>query len=293
MLLHGYLEAGEVWEPLAERLAYRFRVIMPDLPGHGSSGISGDTHTMEFLAGATRAVISDAVMVPAGEAGAIGEERSPLSEGVENSVETNAGSVDSTGRPSAAAAGGQKRPGTGRVLMVGHSLGGYVTLAFAELYPELLAGYVLFHSHPHADTPEAIAKRNREIAVVSAGKKNIMYPGNVSMMFARHNLGSMTAELERSKRIASRNPGEGIIAMLNGMIVRPSRRDIVESGKIPLLWILGRHDLYFTPERALRDIMLPANARVEILEESGHLGFIEETERSAQLLEEFAAGIEW
>lgn len=243
VLLHGYMEAGEIWDPLAEKLAEEFRIIAPDLPGHGDSGVSGEVHTMEFLAGAVSEVIRDA---------------------------------------------GEKR-----VLLVGHSLGGYVALAFVEMFPELLAGYVLFHSHPHADTPEAIARRNREIVVVRAGRKNIMYPGNVSMMFAGDNLKTMKAQLERSKKIASRNPGEGIIAMLNGMIARPSRQFILENGIVPLLWILGRHDLYFSPERAQRDIGLPHNAEVVILEKSGHLGFIEETGKSAVLVKTFAERISW
>jgi pimeloyl-ACP methyl ester carboxylesterase len=243
VLLHGYLETGEVWQPLADKLSEAFGIITVDLPGHGESGVKGEVHTMEFLARAVRAVMSDA-----------GEER---------------------------------------VLMIGHSLGGYVTLAFAELFSELLSGYVLFASHPHADSPEAIAKRNREIAVVMAGKKNIMYPANISMMFAEKNLGSMSAELRRSTKIASRIPGEGIIAMLNGMITRPSRQSLVESGRVPLLWLLGRDDLYFSPEKAIRDTRLPQNAEVVILENSGHLGFIEETERSAELITGFARKLEW
>jgi pimeloyl-ACP methyl ester carboxylesterase len=243
VLLHGYLESGEVWQPLTELLSREFRVIAADLPGHGRSGVAGEEHTMEFLAGAVRAVISDA--------------------GVE------------------------------RVLMVGHSLGGYAALAFAELSPGLLSGYVLFHSHPHADSDEAIEKRQREIAVVRAGKKNIMYPGNVSMMFSERNLGAMPQALDRIKDIASKNTGEGIIALLKGMISRPSRQSVVESGRVPLLWILGREDLYFTPDRALRDVKLPDNAEVVILENSGHLAFIEETERSAQLITDFARRISW
>lgn len=243
VLLHGYLETGEVWDPLVDRLKSRFRIIAVDLPGHGDSGIKGDTHTMEFLAGAVMKILS-----------VEGEEK---------------------------------------VLMVGHSLGGYVTLAFVELFPELLSGYVLFHSHPHADTPEAVARRNREIAVVQAGRKNIMYPGNVSMMFAKENLESMAPEVARSKRIASRNPGDGIIALLKGMIARPSRQYILENGSVPMLWILGRHDLYFSPEKAMRDIGLPGNAEVVILENSGHLGFVEETDISVSLLEDFAGRIRW
>lgn len=243
VLLHGYLEAGEVWQPLTNRLSGDFRIITVDLPGHGDSGVKGETHTMEFLARAVRAVLSDA--------------------------------------------------GEDRVLMIGHSLGGYVALAFAELFPELLAGYVLFASHPHADTPEAVAKRNREIAVVKADKKNIMYPGNISMMFAKKNLKSMPGELKRFKNIASRISGEGIIAMLNGMISRPSRQSLVESGRVPLLWILGRDDLYFSPDKAIRDTRLPHNAEAVILENSGHLGFIEETERSAELITGFAGKLGW
>jgi len=243
VLLHGYLETSEVWKPLTEKISGELRVIAIDLPGHGDSGVKGDTHSMEFLAGAVRAVLADA--------------------------------------------------GETRVLMIGHSLGGYVALAFAEIFSELLAGYVLFSSHPHADSPEAVAKRNREIAVVKAGKKNIMYPGNISMMFAEKNLRSMSGALRRSKMIASRNSGEGIIAILNGMIARPSRKSLVESGRVPLLWILGRDDLYFSPEKAIRDTSLPQNAETVILENSGHLGFIEETERSAGLITGFGRRLDW
>jgi pimeloyl-ACP methyl ester carboxylesterase len=70
------------------------------------------------------------------------------------------------------------------VFVVGHSLGGYVTLAFLELFPEYLSGYCLFHSQPFADTPAALEKRRREIEIVKAGKKNMMYPDNVIKMFA-------------------------------------------------------------------------------------------------------------
>jgi pimeloyl-ACP methyl ester carboxylesterase len=182
--------------------------------------------------------------------------------------------------------------GAEQVILVGHSMGGYVTLAFAENHPELLKGYVLFHSHPWADTPETIEKRQREIDIVRAGGKDIMYPANLSMMFAEKNLVPMAEELALLKRYASRNPAEGIIALLNGMIVRPERSSVIESGEQPFLWILGRHDRYFSPEKALKNIKLPVNGNVFILENSGHLGFIEETERSAELLAGFSVGLD-
>jgi pimeloyl-ACP methyl ester carboxylesterase len=172
-------------------------------------------------------------------------------------------------------------------------MGGYAALAFAEKYPGMLAGYVLFHSHPYADTPEGILKRKREIELVMAGKKNIMYPANISMMFAENNLKSMSAALAKLRKLASGNPAEGIVALLNGMMARPLRAAVIERGEVPLLWILGRSDRYFSPEIAVRDIKVPANAQVVILEKSGHLGFIEEPGLSAELISTFARNLDW
>ena len=180
-----------------------------------------------------------------------------------------------------------------KVLLAGHSMGGYAALAFAEKYPGMLAGYVLFHSHPYADTPEGILKRKREIDVVMAGKKDIMYPANISMMFAERNLKTMQAELAQLRKLASGNPAEGIVALLNGMMARPQRTSVIEKGEVPLLWILGRDDRYFSPEAALRSIKIPANVQVEILEKSGHLGFIEEPELSFELISTFARELNW
>ena len=75
-----------------------------------------------------------------------------------------------------------------KIFLTGHSLGGYVALAFLELFPEMLKGYCLFHSHPFADTPETIEKREREIQIVRSGKKFLVYPGNVSHDVCQVNL---------------------------------------------------------------------------------------------------------
>jgi len=241
VLLHGYLESKEIWDPLAEALKSKFRIIAVDLPGHGKSGVVSETHTMEFMAGAVKAVIDSL--------------------------------------------------GISKVFMTGHSLGGYVTLAFLELYPAGVAGYCLFHSHANPDSEAAISNRKREIKVVKAGKKNLMYPDNVTRMFAKENLPGMGKALERSKKIASATPADGIVSVLNGMIIRPSRVSLVEKGERPLLWILGRKDQYFSPETATSGVRLPRNAKVVILENSGHLGFVEETDMSAEIISDFASSV--
>jgi pimeloyl-ACP methyl ester carboxylesterase len=177
--------------------------------------------------------------------------------------------------------------GLTKVFLTGHSLGGYVTLAFADLYPELLRGYCLFHSQPFPDTPETIEKRLREIALVEQGKKEMFYPENIARMFAAQNLENFPEAVHYSTDLASRLSDTGIIAALNGMMVRPSRLSVMENGKVPLLWILGALDNYIPCIAMQKRVKLPANARLIVLSSSGHMGFIEEEEESVKSLSNF------
>jgi pimeloyl-ACP methyl ester carboxylesterase len=181
-----------------------------------------------------------------------------------------------------------KSMGISKIFLTGHSLGGYVTLAFAELYPEMLSGYCLFHSQPFADPPEAIDKREREIKLVKAGKKDLMYPDNISKMFAVSNLEKFNAAFLRSKQIASEIPGEGIISVLKGMMNRPSRLSVMEAGRVPCLWILGSMDNYIDCGKIIPMVRLPQNAKVVVLKNSGHMGFVEEEDRSLKVIARFA-----
>jgi pimeloyl-ACP methyl ester carboxylesterase len=180
-----------------------------------------------------------------------------------------------------------KSLGIKKIFITGHSLGGYVALAFLEFFPDNLSGYCLFHSQPFPDTPAALEKRRREIEIVKMGKKNLMYPDNVIRMFAPTNLETFSDALQRSKDIASRISGEGIIAVLNGMMIRPSRLSLMEEGKVPCLWILGSMDNYIPCEFIQTMVSLPANARVVVLKNSGHLGFIEEEKLAVKVVSDF------
>jgi pimeloyl-ACP methyl ester carboxylesterase len=174
-----------------------------------------------------------------------------------------------------------------KAFVTGHSLGGYITLAFADLYPEMLSGYCLFHSQPLDDNPDTIEKRNTEIDLVKKGKKDMFIPGNITKLYATANLHKFSEALLRSKEIALKIPGETIISVLKGMIARPSRVSIMESGRIPCLWILGAFDNLISCEAIQAKVRLPENAELAILKNSGHMGFIEEEELSIKIISEF------
>lgn len=242
VLLHGYLETSEVWKEFSGKLSGKYRVIVPDLPGHGKSDTFGDLHSMELMAEIIGELLDDLKI--------------------------------------------------GKVFLTGHSLGGYVALAFVEKFPERLSGYCLFHSHPLADSPEAFENRKREINMVQAGQKDLIYPGSITKMYATSNLEKNRTSLERSKKIASAIQGEGIIAILKGMMARPSRLEIMEKGEVPCLWILGAMDNYINCGEVQKKVRLPANAEILILENSGHMGFAEEEELSLKAIDTFIMKLE-
>ena len=114
---------------------------------------------------------------------------------------------------------------------------------------------------------------------------------NVIRMFATSNLEKFDDALQRSKDIASRIPGEGIIAVLKGMMTRPSRLQIMEKGQVPCLWILGTMDNYIPCEEIQAKVKLPSNAKAVVLDGSGHMGFVEEEELSVKIVSEFVKKI--
>ena len=176
---------------------------------------------------------------------------------------------------------------TGKYFLVGHSLGGYVGLAFLELFPECLSGLSLFHSHPLADNKETIKNRNREKMLVENGKKDLIYTVNIPKAFATDNLKRFSKQVDNAKEIARGVSGEGIVAMLNGMINRPDRSDILVRTSLPFLWILGRKDNYIPYEEIVKKIRLPQLGKLITLENSGHMGFIEEKQQSLNAILSF------
>jgi pimeloyl-ACP methyl ester carboxylesterase len=241
VLLHGYLETGDIWNGFADRFMDSYRVILPDLPGHGQSGTWGNIHTMEDLAASVRVIL--------------------------------------------------EHEGTGKVFLVGHSMGGYVTMAFADLYPELLAGYCLFHSTCYADTEEKKKNRQREISLVRCGKKVQIINVNIPKGFANDRSESMNQEVERARRIALDAPDEGIVAILNGMIRRPDRTHVLQDPSLPKLLIGGMKDNYIPGEVFEKLVQLAPDATALRLEESGHMGFIEEPEEAAKVMSAVMRGI--
>ena len=241
VLLHGYLESMLVWEDFIPLIYKQARVVTLDLPGHGISVVTGECHTMEYLAD----VVAEAMTTL----------------GVE------------------------------RFTVVGHSMGGYVALALAERHASRLEGVVLLSSTPNPDTEEKRENRRREIALVKSGKKELLARVAPAAGFAESNRKRLKDYIDDLAEQVHVTEDEGIVALLNGMIERKDQNQMLQTSTVRQLFILGRKDGYIVPEVAEQLVANHPQAEVVWLDESGHMGFIEEPERTAEALLNFI-GIE-
>ena len=171
--------------------------------------------------------------------------------------------------------------------MVGHSMGGYVTLAFAELFPEKLSGFVLFHSSVYADNDEKKRNRKREIEFIQNGKLDLIVNTNLPNTFANDNLETFSIKIEELKIRAKNNNPDGVCALLLGMMDRPDRQILIKEFAKPMLFIFGGKDNYIPVDTAKNMAELNPLISLKWLDKSGHMGFIEEEDISIETICDF------
>lgn len=177
--------------------------------------------------------------------------------------------------------------------MVGHSMGGYVTLAFAEKYEDHLNGYCLFHSTPASDNEEKREHRRREIDLIDMGKKELIINFNIPNTFADDNVEKFKEEIERIKGIAIQTKNEGIKNALKGMMQRPDRYYLLRDFQKPILVVAGAKDNYIPLNISQEMAEISNDIQLEVFEESGHMGFIEEKEKAVKVIHDFAKKLKW
>ena len=177
--------------------------------------------------------------------------------------------------------------GVRRYIIVGHSMGGYAALAFAELYPENVSGFCMFHSTAYPDSEEKKKDRERIIGLVKRGHKNYVSEVIISL-FAPENLEKNKTEIEKVKRIAAAVSKQSIINSLEGMKERKNRELIFRFAEYPILFIIGKKDSVINYETIYPQIGLCKYPSVLMLEEAGHMGFYEAPKETVKELELFA-----
>lgn len=175
--------------------------------------------------------------------------------------------------------------------VVAHSMGGYVATALMEKDEKRLQRVVMFHSLPYGDSDEKREVREREMAIIESGKKEMLAQSNPTKGFAPQNVKRCSEAIDEKIEQFMLTDDEALIATLKGMA---SRRDLSEVFKIfskshPVLTVFGMFDPYISEELREKAISDFPDMQVVVLENSAHMGFKEELDRTVVVLQEFLA----
>jgi pimeloyl-ACP methyl ester carboxylesterase len=174
-----------------------------------------------------------------------------------------------------------------RCTLIGHSMGGYITLAFAALYPERLHALGLFHSTAYPDTEEKRATRRKAIDFIRANGSAPFIRASTPNLFSAHTREHHPDLIEATIAKYSGLAPATLIAWYEAMIARPDRTDVLRQFPRPVLFIIGRGDNVIPLQQSLEQCYLPTISHLHIVENAGHQAMLENPEKSNQLLLEF------
>ncbi|MCD4773307.1 MAG: alpha/beta hydrolase [Bacteroidales bacterium] len=171
--------------------------------------------------------------------------------------------------------------------MFGHSMGGYVTLAFAEKYSEMLNGLSLFHSHSAADSEKTKENRDRTVEVIKLNHKGFINQF-IPDLFAPENVEKFHDEIEELKENGRQTTKESVIAALIGMKERSGKLQFLINTDLPIQFIIGKQDSRIPYNEVLAQAALPKFSEIIILGNAGHMTYLEEKEITLKAVRYFA-----
>jgi pimeloyl-ACP methyl ester carboxylesterase len=175
-------------------------------------------------------------------------------------------------------------------VMIGHSMGGYAELAFAERYPDKLLGICLFHSSAYADSPEAKINRERTIEILRNDHYDF-FLNFIPDLFAPENKDLFSSQIEELIEDSKKISKQAIIASLEGMKVREDKTHILREMKVPFLFIAGKQDIRIPYQKILEQAGMPKDSLVLMMDGVGHMGHIEAKAKTLHAIKCFLDGI--
>jgi len=174
-----------------------------------------------------------------------------------------------------------------KVSIIGHSMGGYMAMAFAAKYPKRMTSLVLMHSPTKEADIKSIKLRGREGRLLQKGKKELLLQLTIPSNFAPENLDSMGNVLALMNQTSDQVTVDGALRSICAINQRKNYLGELQTAYFPILIVIGRSDNVYPAEEQLDDAQLISNAEVLMLDHSGHLGFLEEEELVVEKLSAF------
>jgi pimeloyl-ACP methyl ester carboxylesterase len=237
VLLHGFIEEGNMWNEIAKSLSKKYQVIVPDLEGFGNTPFTGKQLSMEKYAKDVFEML--------------------------------------------------QKEKIKRCIMLGHSMGGYVTLHFAEKYPELLSGFGLVNSHCFEDAPEKKLNRKK-------GNEFIAKHGSHIFVKELYNTIFHDAFKKKGQKLidglieqASNYTPEALIAANTAMMKRKGKEEVLKNAQVPVLLIGGKQDPAAPLDLFLKQASMPPVTDFHLFDKTKHMSLFEKKKETLSAIENF------
>lgn len=168
------------------------------------------------------------------------------------------------------------------VHLLGHSMGGYVSLAFAEKFPESLKSLTLFFSTFLADDEQKKEQRKKSYRIIKDAFAHYARAG-VPNLFNPNELDVLEGKIETALEIALSTNNLGALACVKGMVERQDRKEVLENLEAKILVIAGKHDNAVKTELVMRNLPDRTNIKSYILD-CGHNGHWEKPSICAEII---------
>lgn len=228
VLLHGFGEDGHIWDQQIAYLKAHCQLIVPDLPGSGSSQILSSTSSaisIEDYADCIHALLEHEKITSC--------------------------------------------------IMLGHSMGGYIMLAFAEKYPALLTGIGLVHSTAFADSAEKKQNRTRGIELMETYGGQQFLKTTIPNLFGPAFKQTHPAQIDNLIAAAAGFSTHALQQYYAAMRDRPDRTHVLKSNPLPVLFVIGTEDVAAPMNDVLKQTHLPLKSYIHVLEGIGHMSMWE------------------
>ena len=236
ILLHGFPESGILWKNIWDELSVSSTLIIPDLPGSGSSKLEAET-SIDQMAGYLKTIMDI--------------------EGIDKAV------------------------------IAGHSMGGYVALAFADKYPGSVSGLSLVHSTPLADDEEKKKIRLKSIELIRKGAKNAFISQMVPNLFSEAFKQSDPEVVKQQVEQAMKMEDNSIVNFYNAMMQRADHTIMLQKAVFPVQWIAGINDNLISYKKILEQCYRSGINFVSFYNNCGHMSMFEAPEQLINDLREF------
>ena len=176
-----------------------------------------------------------------------------------------------------------------QVILLGHSMGGYIAAAFAKKYPDRLLGIGFIHSSVYADDDLKKETRLKSIQLIERGEEEKIEFLKIAIpnLYAEHSKLNKKPEINQHLTNAFSISSSTLIAYTKAMMMRPDNTQVLTELNKPILFVVGNEDKAVSPKDNFKQSALANDCFIYLLPNVGHMAMVEDKDNLQKIINRF------